>query len=327
MKIAVYDLREDECASLHAAAKELGCTLVETDQHLTPETLHLAEGCQGVSFLGYTRIDAPVLTGLQRMGVTCLGTRIIGYDHIDLACAKELGLKVCNCKYGPNGVADFAVMLILVVLRKLKQALQRSQIQDYELKGLRGRELKDLTVGVIGTGWIGSTVVRNLSGFGCRLLAYDLKENPAIRDCAAYVDLDTLYWESDVVTLHLPLLESTYHMINAESIAKMKPGVVLINSSRGEMVDTAALIQGLESGRIGGVGLDTIEGEQCVLNADHRAGPPPHPQIAYLQQFPNVVLTGHMAFYTDDAVDAMAGGSLRTLCQLIETGTCPTLLT
>ena len=326
MKIAVYDLREDEVESLEKTARELNCELVETQAHLTLETLSLAEGCQAVTLLGVARIDEPILQGLKDLGVRYLATRTIGYDHIDLDCATRLGLKVCNCKYAPNGVADFTVMLILVVLRKLKQALQRNQVQDYELDGLQGRELKDLTVGVIGTGWIGSTVVKNLSGFGCRLLAYDLQENEEVRRYAQYVDLDTLYRNSDVVTLHLPLLESTYHMINDESIARMKPGVVLINSSRGEMVDTAALIRGLESGHIGGVGLDTIEGEQGIIHTDRRTSLPQHPQMAYLQQFPNVVLTGHIAFYTDDAVDTMAGGTLRSLCQLEKTGSCRTLL-
>lgn len=326
MKIAIFDTRPDELQDLNDVAGALECQLVTTDQHLAPETAALAAGCVGATCLGQAAIDRKTLEALRAQDVTILATRTIGYDHIDLAAATELGIRVCNSKYEPDGVADFTVMLILAVLRKLKPALERGQMQDFALKGLQGRELKDLTVGVLGTGWIGFRVIRSLSGFGCRLIAYDIKEDPAVREFAQYVDRDTLYRESDVLTLHLPLSDSTRHLIDDGAIGQMKPGAVLINSSRGELVDTDALIRGLESGKLGGVGLDTVEGEQEVIYADHRTDPPQNPRLSYLRQFPNAVVTGHIAFYTDEAVENMARSALTGIHSLALTGTCPGLL-
>ena len=152
------------------------------------------------------------------MGVEYLSTRTVGYDHIDLSHAKAVGIRVCNASYAPNGVADFTVMLLLMCLRHYKQAMWRGQVNDFSLEGLQGREMKDLTIGVVGTGKIGAQVIRNLSGFGCRLIAYDLRRNPAVEELVTYVDFDTLLAKADAFTLHMPLLESNRHIIDRESI-------------------------------------------------------------------------------------------------------------
>ena len=178
MKIMVYEVRPDEQADLEQQAALHGVELAVTDAVPTLENAALAAGCAGVSILGQGRIDAALLDAFYAQGVRYLSTRTIGYDHIDLDHARSIGLRVCNARYDPNGVADFTVMLILMCLRHYKQALWRGQVNDFSLAGLQGREMKDLTIGIIGTGRIGAQVARNLSGFGCRLVAYDLRQNP-----------------------------------------------------------------------------------------------------------------------------------------------------
>lgn len=174
-----------------------------------------------------------------------------GYDHIDMQAAKDCGIRVGNAPYGPNGVADYAVMLILMSIRNMKRILERTNIQDYTLQGIRGRELSDLTVGVIGTGRIGRTVIRHLSGFGCRILANDPYENEETKQYASYVTLPELWKEADVITLHAPLTEDNFHLIGAETLAQMKDGVVIVNTARGALIDSEALIEGIESGKVG----------------------------------------------------------------------------
>ena len=224
MKICVYEARPDERADLERQAALHGVELTVTDAVPTLENADLAAGCAGVSTLGQGRLGAALLDAYYAQGVRYLSTRTVGYDHIDLDHARAIGLRVCNASYAPNGVADFTVMLMLMCLRQYKQALWRGQVNDFSLGGLQGREMKDLTVGIIGTGRIGVQVARNLSGFGCHLLAHDLRPNPAAKELVDYVDFDTLLAQSDIITLHMPLLDSNRHLINRETIAKMRRG-------------------------------------------------------------------------------------------------------
>ena len=305
MKICVYNLRSDEVNCLERLVGQLGIEVVKTQEEPTVDNQHLVQGCQGVCVLGQTQIGQELLDCWSKLGVKYLSTRTIGFNHIDVAYANSLGIRVCNAAYAPNGVADFTVMLMLMCLRKSKSALMRQQVQDYSLVGLQGREMHNLTVGVMGTGRIGQAVMQNLTGFGCKILAYDVFENDWTKEHAQYVSLDELLAQSDIITMHMPLLPSTQHMICEESIAKMKDGVILINAARGELADVDALIQGLESGKIGALGLDTVEGESGIIHLDHRNDILPNQKIAYLRQFPNVVMTQHMAFYTEEAVYSM----------------------
>lgn len=252
--------------------------------------------------------------------------RTVGYNHIDLKHAEKLGIQVCNAAYAPNGVADFTVMLLLMCLRNYKQAMWRGQVNDFSLQGLQGRELKDLTVGIVGTGRIGQQMMKNLSGFGCRMLCYDPHQSEAAAKLGENVVLDVLLQTCDIITLHMPLLPSTYHMINDETLAKMKDGVILLNCARGELADIEALIRGIESKKIGALGIDTLEGDEEIVHADHRTDILANRNWFYLHQFRNVIMTQHMAFYTDAAVTSMVRCGLEGICCMAEGRICPTKL-
>lgn len=322
----MYEARGDEEAELARQAKELGVTLQISGEVPSIKNAALAAGSEGVSVLGQGKIDKPLLDTWYDMGIRYLSTRTVGYDHIDLLHAKELGIRVCSASYAPNGVADFAVMLLLMCLRHYKQAMWRGQVNDFSLNGLQGREMKDLTIGVIGTGKIGAQVIRNLSGFGCRIIAYDLRRNPAVEELVDYVDFDILLAQADVITLHMPLLDSNHHIINRESIAEMKDGVIIINCSRGELADIEALVEGIESQKIGALGMDTCEGDEGIVHADHRVDILSNRNWFYLHQFRNVVMTQHMAFYTDAAVASMVECGIRGIWEMANGIPCETEL-
>lgn len=305
MKIYAFEVRDDEEEYFYGFAKEQGIEIELHPEVLTNELIPTLERGSGITVLGVRTYGREDLKLLKEQGILYLSTRTIGYNHIDVAAAKELGIHVCHAAYAPNGVADYTVMMILLCLRKYKQSLWRSQVNDYSLQGLQGRELKDLTVGVLGTGRIGAAVVKNLSGFGCRILAYDQRENEEVKPFATYVTLEEIYKQSDVITLHVPLFPQTQHIINDESIAKMKKGVVLINCARGGLMDINSLIRGIESEQIGALGLDCMETEEVILHMDRRTDIFKNREMAYLRQFKNVVHTQHMAFYTDSAVRSM----------------------
>jgi D-lactate dehydrogenase len=199
-----------------------------------------------------------------------ISTRTIGFDHIDIEHAKKIGIHVSNVSYSPHSVADYTVMLILMSLRKIKHIMERASVQDYTLKEIQGKELHNLTVGVIGTGKIGGTVVKLMQGFDCRILANDLYPNKDLARYARYVDLEELYRESDVITLHAPATDESFHMINKDTIAKMKDDVVIVNTARGTLIDSMDLIEGIESEKIGAVAIDVVENETAIYYTDHK---------------------------------------------------------
>lgn len=310
MKVTVYNCREfDEKKMFIKYGEELGMELVLCPDAPDMENIALAKGSECVDIIT-SKMTRALLEGLAANGVRYLVTRTIGYDHIDVEAAREFGITVANAPYGPHGVADYAVMLILMSIRKMKRIMERTNIQDYSLKGIQGRELKDLTVGVIGTGRIGRTVVKNLSGFGCKLLAYDLYENEEAKQMAEYVSLDEMWRQADVITLHAPLTEDNHHMIGKETIAKMKDGVVIVNTARGGLIDSEALIAAIESGKIGAAGLDVVENEFGLYYYDHKSDALSNRELAILRGFPNVTVTHHMAFYTDECVKTVVRDSL-----------------
>ena len=320
MKICAYEVREDEKKDFARMAEKLQVEIELHDEIPGPDTAALAEGCEGVTMLGMGKINKELLDMWKSMGVQCISTRTIGYNHIDTEYAKEIGMQVCNAAYPPSGVAEFTLMLMLMCLRNYKQSLWRGQVNDFALQGLQGKEIGSMTVGVIGTGKIGAQVIKYLTGFGCRILAYDMYPNAALKDVVEYVELDELFAKADMITLHTPLLDSTYHLVNAETIAKMKDGVVLINCARGELMDTTALIEGIESGKIGALGLDVVEGERGIAHEDHRIDILSNQQMAYLRQFRNVTMTPHMAFYTDVAVGHMVECGVAGLVEMLQNG-------
>ncbi len=218
-------------------------------------------------------------------------------------------------------------MLILMALRRCKAAIWRQQVNDYSLDGLLGRELRTLTVGVVGTGRIGRTVIDNLSGFGCKILAYDPYPNAELanRGSLEYVDMDTLVANSDVITLHVPLMDSTRGIINADAIAKMREDVTIVNVSRGELIDTDAVIEAIESEKIGALAMDVFEDEVGIYHENRMHDILANRKMAYLRQFPNVLLTNHIAFYTDIDVNCMVEQGVAAVPAMVE-GTCATQL-
>ena len=224
VKVFFYTLRPyDEQGIVEELAKQYGIEYGYTEVYPTMENAQLAAGCDAVSVTPCD-MSAPMLQRFHDLGVKAICCRSIGYDHIDLEKARELGMKISNADYPPEGVANFAIMLMLMSLRKAGHILKRGEVQDYSLKGKLGRDISHCTVGVIGTGRIGQTVLKHLSGFGCRLLAYDLYQSEEVKKIAEYVPLDTLFAESDVITLHTNATEENHHLLNAEAFAKMKPG-------------------------------------------------------------------------------------------------------
>lgn len=311
MKVTVYNCREfDEKELFLRYEKELAMELVLCPDAPDKENAALAKGSLCIDIIT-SKMTKELLEIFASYGVKYVVTRTIGYDHVDIEAARKLGMTVANAPYGPNGVADYAVMLILMTVRRMKSIINRTRIQDYTLKGLMGRELKDLTVGVVGTGRIGKAVLANLSGFGCRRIAYDVYESEDVKkNGVSYVTLDEMWEQADVITLHAPLTEDNYHMLNEETISKMKSGVVIINTARGGLIDSEALIKGIESGKIGGAGLDVVENEFGLYYYDHKEDILDNRELFLLRSFPNVIVSHHMAFYTDDCVETVVRDSL-----------------
>ncbi len=320
MKVLICGFRKDEKETLDRVSSELGIEPAYFSPNLDSGNLDAAKGFEMIAVTAGSKMDRENLTRLAGMGVRYIATRSIGFDNFDVAACRELGLKFANAPYSAHSVADYTVMLMLMLTRRMREILRRGAVQDYGYKGFEGRELHNLTVGVIGTGRIGRTVIEDLSGFGPKILGYDLYPNDALRDRVEYLPLEELLARADIVTLHAPLQPSSYHLINAESLRGMKEGALLINTARGELVDTGALIDALESGKLGGAALDVLEGERAYTFADHRGEVVKSRERAILTAMPNVLLTGHYAFYTDQAVEDMARVALRALKQFAESG-------
>ena len=307
----VYNLREfDERPYFDQYAEKYGIRIVSTAESPTLENADLAKGCRFVNVIT-TPIQRPLLERFHALGVRYLVTRTIGYDHIDTKAAQELGIQIANTPYGPDGVAEYTILLMLMCIRKMRSIQHRFEGQDYTLKGLLGRELSDMTVGVIGTGRIGTRLIQMLTGFGCKVLAYSPHPNETAAQHATYCSLETLLRDSDLITLHAPATDATWHMLDASAFSNMKDGVVLINTARGALMDTDALLANLQTGKIGALGLDVLENESALFYYDRREELLPNQDLYLLKSYPNVVITHHMAFYTQQCVETMVRDSLR----------------
>lgn len=313
MRLFAYALREyDELGYMKEAASQLGFEFDWTSEYPTLDNANLAAGHDALCIIT-NPMPADLLDAFHAVGVKNLATRTIGYEHIDVAHARELGMRVANAPYPPEGVANYAIMLLLMAQRKVKLLARHSIAQDFGLHGKLGKDVSTSTVGVIGTGRIGSTVVRHLSGFGCSILAYDPYPNKEVEKYATYVDLDTLLAQADAITLHAPGLAENYHMLDSAAFAKMKDGVVLVNAARGMLVDTEALVAAVESGKVGAAALDTIENEADLYYRDLSRDVLPNRDRSVLMAFPNVIVSPHMAFYTAEDVRAMIFNSASAL--------------
>ncbi|HLT61133.1 MAG TPA: NAD(P)-dependent oxidoreductase [Microlunatus sp.] len=296
--LTVYGCGPDEAALFRRLAPRSGVIPRIVEAPLTEANAGLAAGTRCVSVSHRTPIDDAALRALRELGVHYLASRSIGLNHLDAAYARDLGITVRNVSYSPDSVADYTIMLILMVLRQAKSMIIRGAGHDYRLDEVRGRELRDLTVGVIGTGRIGAAVVDRLRGFGCRIVAHDPRPEIAVE----HLPLDQLLRDSDVVTLHAPLTPATRHLLDRRRIAAIRPGGYLINTGRGGLIDTEALIEALRDGRLGGAGLDVVEGEESIFYADCRGRSLAGTAVHRLQELPNVVISPHRAYDTDHAL-------------------------
>ncbi len=318
MKIFAYCLREfDEKPMFDRLAGAFNAQYGYNTEYPVSDNVELARGYDAVSCTP-CNMGADMLQRFYDVGVRYVATRSIGFDHIDLDKARQLGMGVCHVSYEPETVADYAIMLMLMCCRNMPHIMNRSLVQDYSLKGKMGRDISDCTVGIIGAGQIGSTVIRHLSGFGCKMLAYDLHRNPRLEGLAEYVSLEDLYARSDILTLHAPATTENYHLIDAHALSKMRDGVILINTARGTLVDTKALIQGLESGKIGHAALDVLEDEAGLYYANRMGDVIVNHQMAILRSFPNVILSPHTAFYTERVVWNMAYKTFKGVQDMME---------
>ncbi|MCR5292391.1 MAG: 2-hydroxyacid dehydrogenase [Eubacterium sp.] len=282
------------------------------DHELEPRTAALAKGYDAVCAFVSSDVGAATLEKLNECGVKIVLMRCAGYNNVDKEKAKELGITVkCVPGYSPESVAEHAMALALAANRRLYKAYNKVRENDYTLKGLRGVNFYGKTAGIVGTGKIGAAMCRICNGFGMKVIAYDVYENPALKEFVEYVSLDELLERSDLISLHCPLLDSTYHMINIDAIKKMKDGVILVNTSRGALVNTNELIEGIRLDKFLGVGLDVYEEETGNVYEDRSDDIMAHSVTARLLAFPNVIITSHQGFYTVEALAAIAETTLQ----------------
>jgi len=326
MKVAIFSTKRYDRVHLDAANADAKAArrhqLIYLDAHLAPETVSLAAGAEAVCVFVNDRVDAAVLAGLADLGIRAVVLRSAGYNNVDLASAERLGIAVGRVPaYSPHAVAEHTIALMLCLNRKIHRAYARVREGNFELDGLLGFDMRGRTAGIVGTGKIGLAVARILAGFGCGILAADLVEAPDIAALGGdYVSLDELLARADIVSLHCPLTPATHHLIDRAAIDRMKPGVMLINTSRGGVIDTGAVIEGLKSGRIGWLGLDVYEEEADLFFEDLSGQLLQDDAFARLLTFPNVIVTGHQAFFTEDALRAIAETTIANLDALESTG-------
>ena len=315
MRIAFFSTHRFDRQFFDAANRVTHHDIDYLEPRLVSATASLAAGAPAVCAFVNDTLDEVTLRHLASVGTKMIALRSAGFNNVDLAAARTLGLTVARVPaYSPHAVAEHAVALILTLNRKIHRAYIRVRDGNFSLDGLLGFDLHTRTAGVVGTGKIGAIVAKILSGFGCRILAYDIAQNP---ECVAlgarYVTLDELWAQSDIVTLHAPLTSKTRYMIDAATIAKMKPGVMIVNTSRGALVDTFALIEGLKSGKVGYVGLDVYEEEEQLFFQDLSSHVITDDVFARLLTFPNVLVTAHQAFFTSEALTVISETTLRNV--------------
>ena len=308
MKIFFYDLRPfDELPLAEKICGEMNIEFAYCEEYPDRENYVLAQGCDAISTTPCD-LSAPMLELFHSVGVKYILCRSVGYDHVDLEKAKELGLRVSNVDYPPSVVANYAIMLMMMCLRRITHILKRAELQDFSLKGKLGYDISFTTVGVIGTGKIGTAVLKHLSGFGCRLICCDPFRNPEAEKYAEYVDPDTLFAEADVITIHTNATEENYHLISSRTLSKMKDGVIIINTARGKLINTTDLIDALKNGRVGAAALDVLEIEDGLYYYDRTGDVISNDEMSILRSFPNVILCPHTAFYATQAVENMVRG-------------------
>ncbi|MEM9116339.1 MAG: 2-hydroxyacid dehydrogenase [Cyanobacteria bacterium P01_F01_bin.56] len=328
MKVAFFSTKPYDQVSFKTANESHGHELVFFEPRLTPKTVALAEACPVVCVFINDELDAETLQAIAQTGTQVVALRCAGFNNVDLQAADELGLTVVRVPaYSPYAVAEHAVGLILTLNRKLYRAYNRVRDDNFELNGLLGFDIHGKTVGVVGTGKIGMCFAKIMHGFGAQLLAYDVNENPECLDLGVqYLPLHELLAQSDIISLHCPLLPATHHMINAATLAQTKPGAMLVNTSRGGLVDTQAVIDALKSGQLRYFGADVYEEEKALFFQDHSDRIIQDDTFQLLQSFPNVVITAHQAFFTHEALSNIAETTLSNIDDLAAGRSCPNVV-
>ena len=310
MRVFVYNMRDyDERPFFDDICLKEGVEYGYSYEAPTVENAVLARGYDAIDIITCP-VDRPRLEALKKAGIRLIISRTVGTDHIDREAAKQLGIDVIGITYTPGAVADYTVMLILMGCRRFKYLTMRTVAQDYGLEGRIGKDLSDSTVGIIGGGPIGKAVARRLSGFDCRILMFDRHTDEEIAGIAEYADFDRVIKESDILSLHLAGRPENRHIIKRDTFAMMKDGVHIINTARGLLMDTEALIDNIESGKVGFAGLDVIENEIGRYYYDHGDEVLTNRQISIINGFPNAFVLPHMAFYTEAAVRDMVVNSI-----------------
>ena len=317
MKVAVFNTRRYERRALEEAARGSSVEFTFLEPRLDEHTAVMAAGHEAALIFVNDVANRNVLEKLAKGGTRFLATRSAGFNQIDLTAAAEIGIRLAYVPaYSPNAVAEFTIGLILTLGRHIHEGHNRVRRADFNLEGLCGFELRDKTVGVCGTGRIGTAVVRLLSGFGCKILAYDDEPNEEVTLLASYVDTrEELFRFSDILTLHVPLMPSTYHLIDQSALAIMREGVFLINTSRGALIDTPAVVEALKSRKVGFLAIDVYEEEASLFFEDRSSDIINDDTFARLLTFPNVIVTGHQAFLTDHALRNIAETTVQNLAE------------
>lgn len=315
MKIAFFDTHGFEKPVFEKTNKSFHHEFTFFEARLNSATANLAVGYKCVCAFVNDRLDQQTLKSLASGGTQLIALRSAGYNHVDLAAAKSLGLRVVRVpEYSPHAVAEHAIALLLSLNRKIHRAHNRVREGNFSLDGLVGFDLYKKTIGVIGTGRIGSVMAKILRGFECNVLAHDFEPNAQLLAVGVqYVDLNDLLKKSDIISLHVPLTPKTHHLIDEKALALTRPGVILINTGRGALIDTQALIKFLKSGHIGSAGLDVYEEEEGLFFEDLSGHILQDDQLARLLTFPNVLLTSHQAFLTQEALDKIARVTLQNI--------------
>jgi D-lactate dehydrogenase len=316
VKLAFFDTHEFDRAALEHCNQKAGHELAFFDATLTAQTVALAKGFPAVCIFVHDRLDEPTLAALRQGGTELIALRCAGFNNVDIKAAERLGMHVVRVpEYSPYAVAEHAMALLQALNRKLARAYNRVREGNFSIDGLVGFDLHGKTIGVIGVGKIGKVFARIAHGFGCRILGYDVYHDPKLQSeiGISYVPLAQIYAEADVISLHVPLFPETFHMINRDTLGQMKPGAILINTSRGALINAADLVDALKSGTLGGAALDVYEEEEEVFFRDLSGQVLQDDILARLLSFPNVLVTSHQAFLTREALQNIAEATLANL--------------
>lgn len=328
MKLAIYSTKQYDRKYLELVNQQFGYQLEFFDFMLSPRTAKTAAGCNAVCIFVNDDGSRKVLEELTQMGIKILALRCAGFNNVDLAAASELGIKVVRVPaYSPEAVAEHAVGMMMCLNRRIHRAYQRTRDANFSLEGLIGFNMYNRTAGIIGTGKIGVAAMRILKGFGMTLLAHDpYPSEQALELGAEYVPLKTLYARSDVITLHCPLTPENHHLLNAEAFALMKKGVMIVNTSRGGLIDSSAAIEALKQQKIGALGMDVYENERDLFFEDKSNDVIQDDVFRRLSACHNVLFTGHQAFLTEEALTSIGQTTLKNIEQLSRGEPCPNLL-